>query len=69
VIYVLNRGLDLSCCCELHGLFTTLLDCVANSASHVAACFVSLCAWYDASAIAMRVGRRYAAAKHLLLRC
>jgi len=27
------------------GLFTALLDCVANGASHVAACFVSLRAW------------------------
>jgi len=69
VIYALNRGPDLSCYCELHVLFTALLHCVANGASRVSACFVSLRAWYDASAVAMRVGRRYAAAKHLLLRC
>jgi len=60
VIYALNRGPDLSCCCELHVLFTALLDCVANGASCVAVCLVR------ALAIAMRVGRRYAPAKHLL---
>jgi len=41
-------------------LFTELIDCVANGASCVAVCLVR------ASAIAMRVGRCYAPAKHLL---
>jgi len=36
------------------GLFTALLDCVANGASRVSACFVSLRAWYDASLVAIR---------------
>ena len=50
----LNRGPDLSCCCELHGLFTVLLDCVANGAS--CRCVLGTMRWPSlcVSGVAMR---------------